>query len=323
MTDSIPPAVRLLRAYRLMLQRGRMATSAIARELGVDKRRALRWMQDLAEEVDIRPQGEAHDRTWILDPAHVSDNLGWIDAISLHLGHGLTAFLEGAGLASAYDRLHPEERLPPAVHGSLGRKFYCHDEPARILGPAREWLDVVIDALFKDRSLRLRYAGSRGERSYAAFQPYTLVLYRRGLYLLGRAHADAPDITRLAVDRLLDAALGPAFPYPADWDPAAVLADTFGIWAEGGPELIVLRFRADRAALATTRTWHPSQSFHPLPDGRVELRMRASGRELVRWVLEWGPTCEVVQPAWLRDAVITELKGALALYEPNPQPTKE
>jgi len=45
------------------------------------------------------------------------------------------------------------------------------------------------------------------------------------------------------------------------------------------------------------------------------LRMETCGRELVRLVLEFGPTAEALAPAWLREAVARELRGALDLYD--------
>ncbi len=62
------------------------------------------------------------------------------------------------------------------------------------------------------------------------------------------------------------------------------------------------------------RTFHPTQQLHDLPDGGVELRFKAAGLELPRFVLEWGPRVEVIEPAWLREDVINQLRTALARY---------
>ena len=36
--------------------------------------------------------------------------------------------------------------------------------------------------------------------------------------------------------------------------------------------------------------WHPSKTFIRRPDGRLEMRMKTTGRqELIRWVLSWMP----------------------------------
>jgi predicted DNA-binding transcriptional regulator YafY len=75
-----------------------------------------------------------------------------------------------------------------------------------------------------------------------------------------------------------------------------------------------LRFDARVAQLVRARVWHPSQAIVGLPDGGVELRMRTNGPELVRQVLEFGDKVEVVEPQWLRDAVVDELAGALERY---------
>lgn len=63
------------------------------------------------------------------------------------------------------------------------------------------------------------------------------------------------------------------------------------------------------------RHWGDHQALSPLPDGGLRLEMDSGGRELVRWVLEWGDKARVIAPGWLREDVITELSGALSQYE--------
>lgn len=105
------------------------------------------------------------------------------------------------------------------------------------------------------------------------------------------------------------------FRLPEGYDPDEILAGRFGIWADPPAQPVRLRFTADRADLVRARTWHPTARFEEVEDGRLDLVMLAGGRELVRAALEWGPKCEVIEPAWLRAEVVAELRAAVEIYE--------
>jgi proteasome accessory factor B len=57
------------------------------------------------------------------------------------------------------------------------------------------------------------------------------------------------------------------------------------------------------------------------PDGSVIAQFELSSfEEVAAWILSWGPHAQVLQPAELRQRVVSALRGALAQYEPPPQP---
>ena len=82
--------------------------------------------------------------------------------------------------------------------------------------------------------LRLDYAGLLGEGKTHDFEPYTLLMYRGGLYLLGRSHRGAKIVT-LAVERIRRAERLPErFEYPKNYSPQQHTEGIFGIIE--GPE---------------------------------------------------------------------------------------
>lgn len=205
----------------------------------------------------------------------------------------------------------------------ISQKLYYQSEPFRKYAAQDELLNLLLTALFAEHELSISYApGEEEAQEIPHFQPLTLVVYRRALYLLGFevVEGEAPRERLLAVDRILKVERGLEFSYPMEHTPAAVLGARFGIWKEEQVDQVIIRFSADRAHLVRSRQWHPSQVIQDLPDGRVELRMVTGGRELVRFALEWGPKAEVVHPPELRDAVAAELRAALELYSRAPEP---
>lgn len=313
------PTARCLRLYQHLLKAGRVTTAQAARLVGEEPRRVRSDLQLLAEIAPITVMGEGVDRVWILDPTHGAAHLGPADVLSLRLGREVLGFLGGTLLHDAMERVSARGRdeLPARLAGHLDRKIRHHQEPARSYAAHREALEEVLDGLLRERRLDIVYRRGGGRQELAGLCPLTLVVYRRAVYLFAR---DGERLRRLAVDRIVSVRIGAAFPYPEEWDPDAELRRYFGIVARGEPEPVVLRFSAAKAELVRARSWHPGERLIDLPGGGVELHFVAGGAELVRLVLEWGPHCEAVEPAWLRAEVRRELDAARALYG-DPAPT--
>jgi hypothetical protein len=71
-------------------------------------------------------------------------------------------------------------------------------------------------------------------------------------------------------------------------------------------------FEPKLAVYISERQWHPSQVLKQRRDGRLELRMKTTGRkELVRWVLSWMPDVRVLAPKSLRDRIAQKLEEGL------------
>lgn len=308
-------AARCVRLLLHVLQKGRVSTAEATRLLEVSPRLVRDDLQLLSSLAPIVPRGQGRARAWEIDPAAGLGRLGVLDRISLRHGREVASFLEGTALHQGLARAEGDpSEIPERWSRHLDRKIRHLQEPARAYAAHREALDDIVDALLRERTLDFGYVLPERTHQYTDFRPYTLVVYRRAVYLLGRSGEDGP-LLRLALDRVRAPSVGPPFAYPEDWDPDAELGRSFGIVASGAPERVVLRFAPRVARLVYARTWHPTAQLAELPGGGVELTMTTAGAELVRFVLEWGATCEVVEPPWLRTAVLAELRGALARYD--------
>ncbi len=61
--------------------------------------------------------------------------------------------------------------------------------------------------------------------------------------------------------------------------------------------------------------WHLSQQEQIFPDGRVELCFEVVGLlEITPWILTWGDTIEVLEPAELRERLATVALGMARRY---------
>ena len=156
--------------------------------------------------------------------------------------------------------------------------------------------------------------GSRRASAPALFDPYTLLVYKKGLYLAGFSHAHG-QVRTLALDGFRDVTWrrGDAFPYPADFHPADLAEGAFGL-IKGPPATVRVFFTEKVARYVTRRQWHPTQKVKKVPGG-IELTLNVKGTvELASWILSFGDQAEVRAPDELRTSVRGELGRALGRY---------
>jgi predicted DNA-binding transcriptional regulator YafY len=302
---------RLFDLYDVLRRHGAAQTAEAARLIGQDVRTTrddLKRLEDLGR---ITRRGEGRSSTWVCADGTGLRGPGVYDALFLRVGRELLGFLEPIGM-STLQRIDAQGALKPQQRSRLDRKLYVVHEPARRQDPelASHIFDEVVHGLLNEREVVL-HRGSRGDERVG---PLTLVVHRRGLYLLGRRAHDGTQ--RLyALDRLEGATCSDVpFAYPTDHHPRHMFRHTFGVHMSE-PEAVTLRFPADRAAVARAREWHPGQTEQILADGGVEISFFAGGPELVSFVLSWGPACTVVRGDRLRSAVVEQHLAALAAYQ--------
>lgn len=152
------------------------------------------------------------------------------------------------------------------------------------------------------------------------------MLYRHGLYAIGARLEDAKDdvthasLAIFAIERFTDAEHMRThdFAIPTGFNTRDTLHGAFGrhLLDSSGPHDVVVEFSRDKALLASSRTWHPTQRIEQLRNGAVQITMRVPHlAPVVSWILEWGPHARAIAPTALVEQVKTELEQALALYD--------
>jgi proteasome accessory factor B len=232
--------------------------------------------------------------------------------IAIAVARQVLDFLEGTTIAESFDDVVAQ------FEGSLGRKAFAsfaglerkilvmQDAP---YAPAdrSDSVDAILTALEREERLRVRRMGGAKERAFDV-DPYTLVLFKKGLYLTGFSHHHQ-SVRTFSVDGFADVEWkrGERFAYPAEWRPRDHHAGSFGLF--DGPETrVVVEFSPKVAKYVVRRSWHPSQRVEEHADGRVVLTLKVRGTtEIVSWVLGFGEHARVLAPGKLRDelAVVT------------------
>jgi proteasome accessory factor B len=194
------------------------------------------------------------------------------------------------------------------------RKFYYVPFAAKDYSRLGDHLDTILRSVLRQERLEIQYRNATGRGSRHEFSPYTVVLYRDALYLLGLSQRHRAPVY-LAVDRIEQVRrMGERFSLPPQYSPRAVTQDVAGIWS--GPETQVsLKLRGRAAELIPERIVHPSQTFSALRGGGTLMRLTVNGwQELAWWVLSWGGDVEVLEPAEMRAFVRRSVQAAARLY---------
>ena len=176
-------------------------------------------------------------------------------------------------------------------------------------------MNEILTALLREERLDVVHERIAGGGRAVLFEPYTLLVYKKGLYLAGFSHAHG-EVRTLTLDGFRDVTWkrGDRFTYPADFRPEQLAEGAFGL-IKGAPAHVRVFFTEKVARYVTRRSWHPSQRVRRVPGG-VELSLDVNGTvELASWVLSFGDQAIVRAPASLRGAVAAELTRAARQYD--------
>ena len=177
-------------------------------------------------------------------------------------------------------------------------------------------LETISEGWGNGRKVKIAYRSPRsGELRYRVIAPYALEPTASGIYIICHDKwADAIRTFKLA--RLESAQLvDDTYTIPADFDPEAHLASSWGIMTGEQVSEVVLRFTEAAKPFVVERQWHPSQHIEDMPDGGCLLQVQVSEPlEMQPWIRSWGAQVEVVAPEWLRERIAEELQRAAEQY---------
>ncbi|HDP95265.1 MAG TPA: WYL domain-containing transcriptional regulator [Candidatus Aminicenantes bacterium] len=176
---------------------------------------------------------------------------------------------------------------------------------------------TVVYAMGRRRKLRLLYrspwGGKETERMVA---PLHLLLYMGNWHLLGYCEVRR-GVRDFVLSRIISIELTDERVSDEQWEiPIAdQLERNYGIFFDGPPVRVRLRFRPRAAALVRDQVWYPGQQVEEHPDGSVDLSFPvADFREITGDVLRFGAEVEVIAPEELRRQVAETAAAVTARY---------
>jgi len=305
----------------------------IQRELRISERTLLRYLSVCRKQlIDSggRPVLEVvrHDlrRSVRFADSTARPDSGAYQAAALFFTLTLLRSLEGTvlkeGVEDLWDRIYRGLSIKQATRlRDLEQKFYAVPHAPKDYSDFDEQLDVILRALLDQQRLTVNYVAVGAEPKTHRFDPYTLVAYRGGLYLLGRSSL-SKSILYLAVERIqsVDFLLDKdgqreKFALPHHYHPAKHTEGSFGIVT--GPETYVelLIINSETEEYLRSRAIHPTQRLRRRSDGKAVLSMTVCGTiELRNWILSLGPWVEVLKPPELRAEIARLAADTAGLY---------
>lgn len=305
----------------LLLNSGGLHVNDLARRLNVDRRTVYR---------DLDFLGEQGVPLWQEAGRFGVNCSQYFPPIRLSFHEALALVLAGLLLSRTIDERNPHvasalrklaATLPPPLTAQLERaadRVQMHADGFRRVAV----LEAIAEGWANCRKVRVDYRSPRsGALRERVIAPYALEPTASGIYIIGH-DAWADDIRTFKLDRLEAAqVLEEPYTVPADFDPEAHLATSWGIMT--GKEIVevVLRFTPAATPHIRERRWHPSQTLEPASDGGCRLCVYVSEPlEMQPWIRSWGAQVEVLAPGWLRERIAAELREAAKLYAHAPAP---
>jgi proteasome accessory factor B len=294
----------------------------LAERFDVHPRTALRYIQALQRAGEpLYEQTVDKRKIWRMMPAarRQTITLSTSQMVALFLSRRVFDFLAGTGFKEDLDEVFEKleatlRRKDVAAVRNLDRKVFDVNEARHIYENRLEDVNDIITALLREDRLRVTHEGVSGGRKTFVLEPYTLLVYKKGLYLAGFSHHHR-QLRTFALDgfREVEWLKGDHFAYPADYRPEQLTEGAFGL-IRGEPTRVRILFDPKVARYAQRRQWHPTQRFRRADDG-IEMTMEVHGTvEVVSWILGFGDKALVIEPDTLRAEVASEARRAAARY---------
>ncbi len=321
---SRPPLRRLVAVDRCIRAGGYPNTRTLAGELEVNRRTVLRDLEFLRDslgaplEYDARRHGYYYS---LPDYALPLLRLSEGELVALFLAERLMQTYHGtpyaADLATTFRKLTAQ--LPDEVTVDLSHlgETVSFRSPQADAGAVRCFRQLM-RAVREGRRLELLYwSALRDEECRRTVDPYHLTSVQGEWYLVAFCHL-REEVRMFVPARIRSLReTGERFERPADFRIGDYLDASFrSMRGDAGPQRVRLRFTGEAARYVKLREWHPSQVIKERRDGSLELTLTVSHLlEVRRWVMGYGPECEVLEPAELREQVRDEFRRGWEVYE--------
>lgn len=308
-----------------------MTLYELAEALAVTPRSMRRYLREVEREMDLisSPERAGGPLRWRIDPSAMPRKveLRRTQAYALLAARRVFEPMRGSTLFEEIDmatkRLVSIARRPGrgpnagVADARLEDRFLYLPFAPKDYRQKTEELDDLFQAVADLRPLRCRYKRAKeAAEERISIHPYAMVLYREAIYCVG-LHVPKNEIRTFLLDRMRDTEVSATdrFELPPDFKIDDYFQGQFGIFRGAQQMRVIVDFDAKVADLVRSRKVHTTQRLTSLPEGGVRLTMTVGDlTEVVSWVLGFGDTARVMEPADLVERVKGELERALANY---------
>jgi len=314
-------AVRLFRLFQLLEASPEgVRIDDAARELGVTARsirrdlKALELANTEIEHIDV--DGERRVRRMRTGRTTEPIRLTRYQRYSLAAVRRVFDVLAGTPLHDDVSQLYA--RLFPSgdEDGAMIERFVYIPEAPKSYRKLKDQIYDIYEGILRTFTLQFQYETGSTPGGSRKVEPYALVLYQNGLYVVGR-DVQKEAMRTFAVERMRRVRVLSNLPFKRDpsVDVSKMFEGAFGLFYNGERQHVVVEFTAAVAQYIEPREWHATQKMTRLEDGglRVELDV-TNTTEVEGWVMRWGHDAVVREPAELARSVREKHQKAAARY---------
>jgi predicted DNA-binding transcriptional regulator YafY len=195
---------------------------------------------------------------------------------------------------------------------ALASRFaFLPDGGTKAYKKKRDVLDGLFTGVLRRVRVRYRYQRADGAKRSGVLEPYAMVVYRQGIYVIGRPAPGEQDagngaIRVYAAERFERAEhlRGEAFEIPDGFSVDKFFHGAFGIFVGNAPTKVVIELSKEARPSIEARVFHPKQRLERLSNGGVRLSFSVPHTaQVVPWVLSWGDHARVTAPPELKRQV--------------------
>ncbi len=310
-------AVRLFRLFQLLEASPEgVRIDDAARELGVTARSIRRDLKALElsgteiEHADV--DGERRVRRIRTGRTTEPIRLTRFQRYSLAAVRRVFDVLAGTPLHDDFSQLFAKLFPAGEEEGAMIERFVYIPEAPKNYRKLKDQIYEIYDGILRTLTLQFQYEGGTtpGTRKV---EPYALVLYQNGLYVVGRDVLKG-ELRTFAVERMrrVRALANTPFKRDPSIDVSKNFEGAFGLFTTGERKHVVVDFDAAVAQYIEPREWHHSQRITRTEEGNLRVEFDVTNiTEVVGWVLRWGASAVVREPPELIERVhAAHLKAA-------------
>ncbi|MDI6784831.1 MAG: transcriptional regulator [bacterium] len=170
-------------------------------------------------------------------------------------------------------------------------------------------------AILDETAVKMEYfSNTKNKWRTYLIEPYAIFTEYNRLYL----SANVPkheNICTFNISRIRKIeSTGTRFKKPKEFSIAKYMGTAFGIIRDE-PQNYIIRFKKEVIDFVKSRCHHLSPTCKALPNGNLELRMRASSWDEIKWWLfSFGDNAEVIEPKQMRAEIKHTLQTTLKNY---------
>lgn len=207
------------------------------------------------------------------------------------------------------------------MQADMERHVYVSGYSTEPLQEINRYMVRILDAIRRQKLIQLDYVRNYdGELTTGRrVAPYGMI-YRLSVWYLTGLDQSVQELRLFRLDQIkrMNIVENSVYQIPVTFSLKEHYRHSWGVWGENGekPEKVVLRVEPGMAEKFLNTRYHESQSIRKEADGSAIVTMQITGaRAMLPWLMTWCGTVEVLEPDWMREALLMNARSIVGMYE--------